>query len=228
MKRQETSLVVGGMLIFFGIVLQMGSLNLFAPFDDLIWGWLFVLGGSIFLSIPLRTPDRWWGFIPGFALVSLGIIELDWFAPAFGNQWGGTLFLCGLSLGFWAIYFVRRAWWAIIPGGILVTLGTLAGLGSFVAENYAGAILFAGIGLTFVVVALAPPHDPHRTWAFIPAAGGFVVSALILTATVEMLNVFWPLVLIGSGLIVLYRALLPSTEHKKEARYDDKTLSQPH
>lgn len=216
MKRQEPLVIIGELMVIVGVLLLMQLFGVYAALHTLVWSILFLVGGAAFLGVSVRTPERWWALIPGFVLLSLGALtSLDWFAPALGARWGGTLFLCGLSLAFWCIYLLRRAWWAIIPGGVLVTLGAVAALPS-AGEERTAMLLFSGIGFTFLLVALVPPYTPRRNWAFIPALLAMAVSLMSLTATLGLMTIVWSVVLIGGGIFLLYYSLHSDTRKGSE------------
>ena len=98
----------------------------------------------------------------------------------------------------------RDKWWAIIPGGVLVTLAAVAGLERG-TDIQTGGIFFLGLGATFILVALAPnPHGQMR-WAFIPAAV-LLILGLLLFVGFHGHHYIWPLSLISAGLFLLVRA----------------------
>ncbi len=225
MKRFSSELLLGGALTAVGVIFLLQNLGVFGAATATVWALLFGSGGIAFLSIVAQNRARWWALIPGAALLSLGLlIGLTVFAPALGAAWGGTLFLGGLGIGFLGIYLLRRDfWWALIPGGALLTLAVIAGLGAPYAGPLVGATLFFGLALTFVLVSLAPPGAPRR-WALLPADALLVLAILTMFGTPGVMPFFWPTLLILLGLWLLYRAL----RHNEGKVYEDKTLSQPH
>ena len=114
-----------------------------------------------------------------FCSAVAGLVALDYLAPPLSAQWGGTLFLGAIGLSFLTIYVLEHArWWAIIPGGVLITLAAVAGLDRS-ADVQAGGLFFLGLGGTFILVALAPnPHGQMR-WAFFPAAVLLILGLLL-------------------------------------------------
>jgi hypothetical protein len=128
------------------------------------------------------------------------------------DQWGGALFLGGVGVGFAAVYLRdQHRWWALIPAGVLMTLSVQAGLTEGGrAEPLQGALFFAGLALTFALVAVLPGGPGHRGWAWIPAAvlaGLAVLSALEATALLGVSNYAWPLTLIVAGGVLLWRTI---------------------
>jgi len=105
-------------------------------------------------------------------------------------------------LAFWLIYLRKQVqWWAIIPGGVLVTLAFVADF-NFLSEEI---IFFLGMGITFFLVALLPAASHNTKWAYIP--GGIMTAlGLALFAPIQhILNFAWPVVLIGLGGYILFR-----------------------
>jgi hypothetical protein len=111
-------------------------------------------------------------------------------------------------LSFWAVYLNDRAhWWAIIPGGVLLTLATIAGLSDYVPGEQIGGILFLGLALTFGLVYLLPFGEARQRWAIYPAAVLLIMALLIMASVGQVINLLWPLALILAGLYIAYRTL---------------------
>jgi hypothetical protein len=207
MKRIETSIVVGLVLIGAGLLFLLQNLGVLGPVQGLIWALLFAVGGGAFLMAFARVPARWWALIPGSALLSLGVlIGSQEVAPALAGPWGGTLFLGGIGLGFGAIYLAgRERWWALIPGGTLLTLAAVAGL----SENFKGAdlgwVFFLGLALTFGLIAIVPAPQGRMRWALFPA--GVLLLLALAGFSGGALEVTWPVVMILGGVYLAYRAL---------------------
>lgn len=225
MKRTSSELLLGGLLAAFGVLILLQNLGIFGGAEDLIWSLLFAVGGIAFFSVVVRNAAHWWAIIPGAALFSIGVlIGVSALAPTLGALWGGTIFLGGLGLGFLAVYVVRpQFWWAIIPAGTLLTLGLIAGFDRVMPDSVTGSALFIGLALTFGLVAIAPPDAPRR-WAFFPAGGLLVFGLIVLANAPTVVNILWPIILIGLGASLLYRAYI----HNKREHYEHDTVSQPH
>src|SRR5512137_2854996 len=151
MKRFDYRILIGAALILGGVLMLLDKLNILQGATDLFWAGLLAIAAAIFLYTFFSDRSKWWAAIPGFTLAGMSVSSL--LLDRIG--WGGFAFLGGLGLGFWAVYFSsRERWWAIIPGGVLVTLAFT----SVLSENYpilsSGGVLFAGLGLTFLLVAL--------------------------------------------------------------------------
>src|SRR4030066_1832594 len=96
----------------------------------IFWGLVLIFGGVLFLLQNLgvfKGSDLFWG-------VSLGIAGLLFLGVFFGD---------------------RQQWWALIPGIVLLAVGSLILLTSFVPgfnEILGGMVILGGIGLCFLFV----------------------------------------------------------------------------
>lgn len=119
-------------------------------------------------------------------------------------------FLACLSTGFWAVYLQdHRRWWAVIPGGTLMTLAVVTGFTEAVGGRVTGAILLFGLALTFVLVAVLPSGRRRHWWPWVVAAALGVVALVVLlqdAALLTLLEYVWPLVIIGGGVYLLWSA----------------------
>jgi hypothetical protein len=206
----------GGLLIIAGFFFLMQNLGWFdflgfipQALWSLVWVGIFGAAGMAFLAGLLLTGRRnWWMAIPGFTLLGLSgtIVASDilTFIP-----FEGSIFLGSIGLGFLTVYVLNRdMWWAIIPGGVLGTLALVAAVDEFNVGDLSGALFFLGLGLTFVLVALVPTPKGRMSWALIPAGVMLVMSMVVLTSSFGLLNLLWPLILVGVGVLILFRNLL--------------------
>lgn len=209
MKPNQRPLVIGLLLIGAGLLMLLANLGVIASASGLIWGLAFALGGGTFLGIFARDQEQWWSLIPGCTLLGLGtLVGLQGLVPALAGPWGGALFLSSISLGFWLIALLRPAqWWAIIPGGALLSLAAVAGLSSRAGGERAGALLFYGLALTFGLVFLTSRAAERRTWALFPAGVLLAIGLIIQASLGAALGYVWPLALIALGIFLAYRSL---------------------
>jgi hypothetical protein len=206
-KRLEAGIIWGVLLIAGGVLFLLDSLGIVAV-GAILWPALFGIASLVFLFIFATAPQsNWWAAIPGFVLLGLtGTIALDQLAPDVAGEWGGALFLGGIALAFWVIYLVNRdQWWAVIPGGVLLTLALVAGLSPVLEGVEMGGVFFFGLGLTFALLALLPTPEGRLTWAIIPAIVLLVMGVLITAAAAQLINYVWPVALVLGGLYLLYR-----------------------
>ncbi|MBV6393803.1 MAG: hypothetical protein KPEEDBHJ_03047 [Anaerolineales bacterium] len=182
MKRFDPRIIIGLLLLLGGGLALAQTLGYLENASNYFWGGVFLLGGLMFLA--MLFGGNWWAAFPGFTLAALGVVVL---LPESLGELGGAVFLGGIALSFWYVYFSDRAsrWWAIIPGGVLTALSLLIVASSFFDE-YSGAIVLGGIGLTFFLVYITAPVE--RWWALIP--GGVLATLAAMTVATERFGAF--------------------------------------
>jgi hypothetical protein len=207
MKRIDRYAVEAFVLIGLGVLFLLQNLGILGLLVAPIWTLAFVTAGATFLAVYIRKPANWWALIPGFALLGIAsLIALSTLLPGAVGPWLGAVFLGVLSLPFWLIYLTGHdRWWAIIPGGVLMTLAVVAGLGEIAAGPDLGWLFFLGLGITFGLLALAPTPAGHISWAFVPAAVMLAMALLVLATTEAVFTVVWPLLLIAGGITLIWR-----------------------
>lgn len=212
MKWLESRVFWGLLLILGGALFLLENLGVWRV-GNLFWAVLLVLGGIYFLTVYFANRINWWALIPGIVLLDLALtILLGLVAPSFERVWGGPLFLAGIGLSFWLVYFVNRNfWWAIIPGGVLFTLAVVAGLESTNSGWQTGGIFFLGLGLTFAILGVLPTYrmeeEPRLRWAFIPATILVLMGVLLSAAAGGSANIIWPVALILVGTFLVLRTV---------------------
>jgi len=201
MKRYDPRLWIGGLLIFLGALTLLDNLNIISNISDIFWGVIWGLIGLFFLYRLFVDRTSWWAAFPAFTLLGLSLSLL---LPNSLQGFGGLAFLGGISLAFMWVYFSDRSrWWAIIPAGVLLTLGVISVLDNFTGVDN-GGILFLGMGLTFILVAVLP-GGRSRSWALIPGVVLLVFGALMAPPLAGFTQFVWPAALIILGGYFLLR-----------------------
>lgn len=209
--RRTVVALFGALLLAAGALLLLQAVG--APVaTGLFWGMLFLATSAVFWYLFATDRQSWWAAIPGGALLGLGLSGLADEAGLPGAEtWGGSLFLGALGIGFAAVYLRDHGqWWAVIPAGVMLTLALPAVGASQAGARASGALFFAGLALTFVLVAILPGGPGRRRWAWIPAGALAVLAVLVALEATALLSVFdylWPLALIAGGGFLLWRAL---------------------
>ena len=207
MNRVRSRVLLGVLLIVAGVLFLLQSLGI-VGFAVIIWPALIGIASLALLFVFLSAPQsNWWAAIPGFILLGVaGIVALDQLAPAVGEIWSGSLFLGSIALAFWMIYLSNpEHWWAVIPGGVLLTLAVVSGLSPVLEGIETGGIFFFGLGLTFALLALLPTPEGRLTWSLIPALVFLIVGVFMTAAATQLINYVWPVLLILGGLYLLFR-----------------------
>lgn len=205
MKKDQSRMIWGSILILAGVLFFLQEFGILGSAFEYLWVILMAVGSGAFLWIYFSKKDQWWAVIPGLTLLGLTLVGLESILNVFpGGQWSGAVFLGCIGLAFWLVYFKRREqWWAIIPGGLLITLALVAGL-EFLYD-WSDSIFFLGLGSTFALVALLPNQTHDTRWAFIPA-GIMIVLGLLLFAPIQsVVSYVWPVLLVGLGIYILIR-----------------------
>ncbi len=210
MWRMQTRLALAILLIAGGVLFLLQNLGVVRQGGDLFWTLAFTAAGGVFLYVFGLNRNQWWALIPALTFLGIaGTIFLGWALPAPASELGGAFFLAALGAAFWVIYLASTdRWWAIIPGGTLVTLALVAGLGTFIGSGFdGGAILFLGLAATFALLYYLPKPAGKLPWALIPAVVFLLLGAALSLAAVSVMRFAWPVVLIGLGLFLVYRAV---------------------
>jgi hypothetical protein len=207
MKWLESRILWGSLLILGGLLFLLQNLGILVM-GNIFWIVLFGLGSLFFLSFFIQNRMNWWALIPGLTLLSVTLLfALDSAFPTFDESWGGSIVLGGIGLSFFLIYLVDRAnWWALIPGGVLLTLAATVGLEQFFPGLETVGIFFLGMGLTFGLVATLPNPQGEMRWAWIPAGILLLMGVIFMAAAGELLMYLWPLALIIAGGVLLIRS----------------------
>lgn len=198
----------GGLIIFAGVILLLQSLNII-EFGSLFMSLLFGLGGVIFLSVFASSRENWWAIIPGLTLLSLAlIIGLDYFAPEVSDNWSGSIIMFGIGSSFVAIYLIdHQNWWAIIPGGVLLSIGIIIGLEQYVSETVFIGLFFLGIGLTFGILSLVTTPQGRMNWALIPAGILGLIGLVLMLFSGDVFRIVGAAALILVGIYFIYRTV---------------------
>jgi hypothetical protein len=210
MKRTELSALWGVLLIAGGVLFLLQSLDIVGHGAGLVVALLFGAGGITFVYLFLRNRAQWWAVIPGFALLGLATLMVaEQVLPGkLGGMVGGPIFLGALGLSFWVIYLNQRDhWWAIIPGGVLLTLAAVASADAISVGMDTGSVFFLGLGATFALLYVLPTPEGRIRWAIIPAAVMLILGVVIAAQQAVALRYLWPLALILVGLLMVWRTI---------------------
>jgi hypothetical protein len=209
MKNSTWRLVFGGFLILSGLLFLLQQFGFLHSVVSIFWSCLLLAGGVTFIGVFASDRRHWWARM---TLLGMGLVSL---LPAQLTYLGGSIFLGAIALSFWCIYFFGTdRWWAIIPGGVLLTLAVVSSLFMLYGQKFlsyridewvSGSIFFLGLAGTFFLVAVLPKPQGVMTWAFIPAAALFFMSMVVASLRLQQLMVYiWPAVLVIAGVYMIY------------------------
>ena len=158
-----------------------------------------------------------WRVLLGVLLVIVGIATLlDSLniIPFGGLVWGALFVFAGAAF---IVYLVqnRKAWWAIIPGVVLIGLGFIILMSEIIpgfSDGIGGFIFFIGISIAFLVVYLM---NNKFWWAIIPAG---VTASLAFTVLVDQFTRFdgGGVFLLGIALTFALLTILPGLEGNRK------------
>lgn len=207
MKKLQAKTVWGIILIVLGALFLLQELQLVGNAFQYLWIVILAGAGIAFLWTFARSEQGWWAAIPGLALLGLAFASAEEAVGIFpAIEAGGSVFLGSLGLSFWLIYARRQDfWWAIIPGGVLLTLAVVSGLDEF-GLDYGGGVFFLGLGSTFIFLALLPSRGADTRWSFIPAAVLLILGLTQMSKLGEQVLNYWPVVLILVGGYILIQS----------------------
>jgi hypothetical protein len=211
MRRIGPRVVLSLLMIGAGILFLFQSLGFLEDAGSLFWALAFAVGGGIFLYVYLIDRSHWWAIIPGLTLLGIGeIIAVSAFLPQYEGILGAPVFMGFISLSFWIIYLTNREnWWAVIPGGVLLSIAIFIGLESLFPGVEMVGVFFLGLGLTFVLLAYLPTQDGRMRWALIPAGVLLLMGVIFIGAAVSALEIIGPVALVLAGLYMIYRTARP-------------------
>jgi hypothetical protein len=206
MNRVDHRLFWGLLLLGGGILFLLQNLGIF-ELSNPVLAILLGCAGLIFLSVVIADRKNWWGVIPGLILIYIAtLIVLDRLFPAFSNDYGGAFFLGIIGISFWIIFLLNQAnWWAIIPGGVMLSLAAVTALGRSFSGIQTGGVLFIGLGLTFGLLALYHTPQGRMRWPLIPASVLLLIGMLIIAASSSIFRLIWPVAIILIGIYLFMR-----------------------
>ncbi len=206
-RRFLFSIISGILLIAAGVVFLLSNLGRITVNWEMVVGPLLAVGGLLFLVVFITDTDEWWALIPGFILLGVAI-------NTFMGQWIDTvdsglsdaIFMAFVGLPFFLIYASsQRHWWAIIPGGVLLTM---AGI-NLISGNPAleGGLFFIGLAVTFGLVYILPKPAGKLKWALYPAGVLLLLGLVVTLGASDLLGYAAPIALLIAGVYVVYRAI---------------------
>lgn len=206
MKRIDFRILFGALLIGAGVLFLLQTFNIIPNAWSILWSIAFLVGSGVFFYVYFTDRKQWWALIPAMTLLGLaGTVIVESYLTGIGNL-GGALFLGGIGLSFWVIYLTNRDfWWAIIPGGVLFTLGVVTIADDYISGDSGGGVFFMGLAITFLLVALLAKPRESFWWAYIPAGVLFVMGVFLIGPLQSAFNYIWPVALILVGGIILFR-----------------------
>ncbi|MFE7846334.1 hypothetical protein ACFUTX_14195 [Microbacterium sp. NPDC057407] len=210
MKKPAVVAILGALVLAAGVLLLLETTGVVVS-QPALWAIVLAGGAAAFGYVFFTERRSWWAAIPSAALLGAAVSRLMELDPQGAGQWTEVPMLAALGVGFGAIYIRDHGrWWALIPGGILLTLAVVTGAATAVDGAVSGAIFLFGAALTFLLVAVLPGGAGRRWWAYIPAAVLAVGGLAVLFTSADWiiaLNVLWPSAVVAAGAFLIWRAV---------------------
>jgi hypothetical protein len=198
--------LVGLILIAIGAMALLGNIGILGDMPTTIFALGMGAAGVYLIRAFFKNHKQIWTSIVGFTFLGLALASIT-------GAMSGFYFLGMIGLGFAMIYRLEhKQWWAVIPGGVLLTLALMAGSEVIFPRWDAGPLFFLGLAATFGYLYV----NARKKWAVYPALALLVVALLGVTFTGGWIL---PILLIGAGLYALNR--------KSQASFQSNTTSAP-
>ncbi len=192
--------LLGLILIAVGALAILGNIGIFGNMTNLLFAAGMGASGVYLIRQYLKHQQQLWASIVGFTLLGLALASIT-------GAMSGFYFFAMMGLGFITIYRTEsKQWWALIPGGVLLTLATVAGSEAIFPRWDAAPLFFAGLASTFGYLYI---HG--KRWAIYPAIVLFIVAFLNLSFSGGWII---PTLLIAAGFYVIrQKNLALATDH---------------
>ena len=92
MKKDQSRLIWGAILILAGILFTLQEFNILGNAFQLLWLALMAAGSAVFIWIYFTKKEQWWAIIPGLTLLGLSLVGLESLLNIFpGFDWAGAV-----------------------------------------------------------------------------------------------------------------------------------------
>lgn len=132
------------------------------------------------------------------------------------------LFLILVGGVFAAGYFYKRSFGLLIPGGILIGLGSGLAYEDLYSNSFVdGESVAFGLGLGFLLIYVVSLlyERVNRWWPLIPG-GILVVAGFPAWEWADQILDFWPVAVMAVGLFLLFRGLLSRQRERESRRFN--------
>lgn len=188
--------LIGTLLVLAGTFVFLINTGLLGALPAFVWMLTLFIAGAVFWLGTLSTLPLWERII-GFAL--LGV-----FAIITSGRFAGVAALGFPALAFALLYLAdRRRWWAILPAGVLGSVGAL--IATETLFGWDGVpVLFLGFAATFAYLYLLPQARGGQRWALYPAVVWIILTVIVNDPSGRTPDWILPLLLTGGGALLLW------------------------
>ena len=210
MNKRKRGIFIGSIIILIGIFSFLANFQVFGSLKDYAGAGILLLFAYLFFSI-YSDSRKWWALFVTIVFAFLGLLVLFdlWFA--FPDDIP-CAFLLFLAAGVFVYLYAKNEakWWAIIPAGVLCTLGTIVILDAFnlVRTDQEGVVFFTGSGLTFLYLTQIGAGARFR-WAKYAGLILCLIAFFIFLETEAWLRTEFLIaaILIVSGVFLIYKVI---------------------
>jgi len=104
-----------------------------------------------FLVVYIFNRDQWWALIPGYVLLAVGLMVVLLESGILSDLLVPAYVMFAVAIPFLVVFARdRKLWWALIPGGILIIIGS-AFLIAEAALEYILPVVFIILGIGILV-----------------------------------------------------------------------------
>lgn len=202
--------LIGIFAITIGVVAFLLNLRMFEVTQELLLAmmFLFISGVAFAVYKSKRHPTViLFGFLSLFWGLSLLLYEFGFLQREFRN----VVLLIGIGLSFSVIYFSNnQKWWAVIPGGVFLVIGTINFLDLlfYINSRIYAFLLFFGFGLVFFYLYLIRDEKRKLHWAIYPAFAliGFSLFGLVTNLPMKFVQIFAGVFFIILGILYIFHS----------------------
>lgn len=211
MQKNSARIWLGIGLIVIGVLILMDEFRWFYFREELIVAVAFALCGVALLSSYSRD-KMVWKLICGLIGLFVGFVIFLEHSRIVTDDYLGGVILWLLAGGFLTVYMRNsKLWWAVIPGGILLTLGAMVMLEEtfWRFRYYSESFFFLGAALTFAYLYKIRTPENKLNWAKWPAMVAVAICGITLLDEwfyyFNLEDYIAPAVLIAIGLFLIGR-----------------------
>ena len=213
MHSRNHKIILGFIIILIGVLILLNNFRLFRFDDQIWWGIAFCVLGIIFVNVFRKNKLKKGPLVVGIIFLLLGIFSILDSLNIVSDDLIGAFVLWALGLMFISLYVRHNnRWWAVIPGGALLILGSLVlieGL-RILSDDFFGFIFLLGMSLVFWFLYLIRDEKNKMEWTKVIALILLVTAFFVLANEWDnnLAHILFPLSIIFCGGFLIIRGLL--------------------
>lgn len=219
--KMKSRVFLGILLLAGGALLLLQRMNIiYGDWENIFWTVIFGFTSFFLLSFYFSRKRRWWWLIGGIAALG-GLVTnlLDLTLPDFAAIYNDLILLGFMGLSFIAVYLSDRIhWWAVLPGGVLITLGAVTFFEDTGMYGLDGnAVFLFGLGLTFLLLFLIPTKIGRLKWPLVAAIPLMLVGAYLAYQGEDQLWQYaGPVIILLAGIYFIASAFIRRSEKNEK------------